>query len=370
MKTRLLLMFIGLLIARSSFSQIPAADTLKFIFNDKEYDNIKIFVEFDKGRTKIEGIPGDRSDWTFILADSVRQQLKYMELCVELSDTLVHYVLFKTLVGIDTVELGSMGGFRPGAILTGRYMSSGHEKKAPFFEGRDYIYDYFFVEDMDPEFYAETYLEDFLTDLSGQERVAKNIEFIKKYPETVALIRPLYLNIGARSYTREDIAKIYDCFALSVKESYYGKKIHKYIADRAFEITDLPDGVTGINEPLIRDVEKYNLIVFSASWCAPCHKLIPILKQINKDLGEELQITYVSMDNVSTVPAWKKLLIKEEIPWRSLLAADRIEEIKRKYDINGIPRAILVYPGGKWQFIDVRVPSEKENLYRLVEQHK
>ncbi|NLI36233.1 MAG: redoxin domain-containing protein [Bacteroidales bacterium] len=67
-------------------------------------------------------------------------------------------------------------------------------------------------------------------------------------------------------------------------------------------------------EQVIIDSKKYNLIVFSASWCGPCREEIPILKHIYNDLNAKLDIVYISIDEAKTVEAWQKLIQMEAIP--------------------------------------------------------
>jgi thiol-disulfide isomerase/thioredoxin len=119
-------------------------------------------------------------------------------------------------------------------------------------------------------------------------------------------------------------------------------------------------------EPIIQDITKFNLIVFSASWCTPCHKQIPILKEIYNDLQENIEITYISLDEPKSVNKWKELMVKENIPWRSLLAVNDVKAIKNIYNAIVIPYGLLVYPSGKVEVIEVRDPIAKAKLYKLV----
>lgn len=119
-------------------------------------------------------------------------------------------------------------------------------------------------------------------------------------------------------------------------------------------------------EPIVKDSSKYNLVVFSASWCGPCHKQIPVLKEIYNDLHEYVDIVYVSIDEPETLEAWKALMRKEKIPWRSLLAVNDVKEVQDKYGAKAIPLTLLVMPDGHKRRIDVRNEEDKEKLYRLV----
>lgn len=123
---------------------------------------------------------------------------------------------------------------------------------------------------------------------------------------------------------------------------------------------------TGNQELIVADSSKYNLIVFSASWCGPCHRLIPVLKSIYQDLNKDLIITYVSVDDVYTSDTWKQLMKKEEIPWRSLMSKDKQKEVHVRYGIRTIPLIILVAPDMTMEVLDVRDQTNKDKLYAFV----
>jgi thiol-disulfide isomerase/thioredoxin len=108
------------------------------------------------------------------------------------------------------------------------------------------------------------------------------------------------------------------------------------------------------------------LVLFSASWCAPCHAQIPILREIYKDHSAKLDMVYVSLDEPTTVENWKKMMKAEQIPWRSLMAIEEVKRIKEKYYVEGIPLSILVYPGGHMENIDVRHKEELDKLYKTL----
>jgi len=109
-----------------------------------------------------------------------------------------------------------------------------------------------------------------------------------------------------------------------------------------------------------------NLIVFSASWCEPCHELIPILKGIYADLKDRLDFTYISMDEKKTANSWRKLLQDKDIPWRSLMAENEIDEVKLMYNPGGnIPLALLVYPDKTIDKIYLWDNVQREKLYSI-----
>ena len=127
----------------------------------------------------------------------------------------------------------------------------------------------------------------------------------------------------------------------------------------------LPNAQTNEPQPVIEDSLAYNLIIFSASWCGPCHKQIPILKEIYQDLKEYFHFTYISIDEPESIDSWNQLMQKETIPWRSLLASSDLSAVKEAYSIQGIPMILLVYPNGTFEEINVKNINDKEKLYKI-----
>ena len=107
-------------------------------------------------------------------------------------------------------------------------------------------------------------------------------------------------------------------------------------------------------------------MIFSASWCTPCHEMIPELKNIYKDLKKNLNFVYISMDEFKYVSNWRKLMKDKAIPWRSLLSSGHVKEIEDKFDAGSLPHMLLVYPNMTVRKIDIRNSKERNTLYQLV----
>lgn len=90
---------------------------------------------------------------------------------------------------------------------------------------------------------------------------------------------------------------------------------------------------------------EYVLIDFWASWCGPCRRLIPGLKNVYAAHSDKLQIISISCDRDST--AWVETADKLEIPWVSLLV-NRDEEVTPLdvYGVMAIPTTILIDKDG------------------------
>ncbi|MNK03636.1 Thiol-disulfide oxidoreductase ResA [compost metagenome] len=90
---------------------------------------------------------------------------------------------------------------------------------------------------------------------------------------------------------------------------------------------------------------KYVLIDFWASWCGPCRKAIPEIKELYSKYKENgLEVLSVSVDTDNA--AWRKAMSEENMPWPQVLSPDK-NKTMASFMIIGIPTLYLIDREGK-----------------------
>ena len=97
------------------------------------------------------------------------------------------------------------------------------------------------------------------------------------------------------------------------------------------------------------------LVDFWASWCGPCRRLIPVLRDFYARFGgERLEILSCSVDRDEE--AWRQAMNEERLPWPSI-REDEDHECSDLYAVRAIPTTILINREG---MIVARNPEEPE----------
>ena len=102
------------------------------------------------------------------------------------------------------------------------------------------------------------------------------------------------------------------------------------------------------------------LVDFWASWCNPCRRFVPVLKEIyaSQPAGR-LQILSCSVDQ--DIMAWQVALNEEQMPWPQM-REDADHKCSDKYHVQFIPHTVLIDRDGHIVGVNLEEPEIEEIL--------
>ena len=120
-----------------------------------------------------------------------------------------------------------------------------------------------------------------------------------------------------------------------------------------------PD-VNGKNVSLDDLKGKYVYVDVWATWCAPCKREIPHLKELNKTYKDkEIAIVSLSIDKMEHKEKWMTMVKDKNLTGIQIMGdKDWNSDFVRAYNIQGIPRFILIDKKGNIVSADAPRPSD------------
>jgi thiol-disulfide isomerase/thioredoxin len=200
------------------------------------------------------------------------------------------------------------------------------------------------------------------------EAINKRLNFIKSHPGSYVSVTELSGLLIVNRYPVNLIKPLYEALSTRVKNSRAGLYCLKEIGIRSklttgnylsnFQADDIKNRHISLND--FRD--KYVLIDFWASWCAPCREATPHLKKVyNQYHSKGFEIIAVSLDRDKD--QWKKAIQKDSTSnWVQILRRGEMESIFKP--IQAIPQEILLDQTGKiiWSSLDNNTSTWTETL--------
>ena len=229
-----------------------------------------------------------------------------------------------------------------------------------------------FLKQLDTEAY-KTYLKYYLRSenkLSIAEMHKQMGALMKKYPtmpkdlnlfrhkmllkltDDIALAE--ILKSHKMNMTFEQQIELVDALSPRMKANPHMKKFIKNVEDSKLtrEGNTAPNfklkNINGENFELNSLRGNYVLLDFWASWCGPCRKSFPHLRQLmEKYKGKNFKIVGISIDK--NKDKWIKASKEEKINWINLLTNDgtKTKKVDELYAIQAVPTVILISPEGK-----------------------
>lgn len=379
------ILILFLLVFMSSF--VVAQDKiLKLEVEGGGYDSLYIY-DFREvpNRCKIRGVNQSSNVWIFAIPDSVYSSLPEFEIIPNTFDFETNTssrIRFISTINEDSCFTDLLNFQDDEIHIKAKYYNTANYDSLRFYiqlpnkKYKAHVIgkmktDYLVVDcDSTSDLYIrmlEPYYSKFL-DIKNKgydynEFVNYYLKLAKQYPSSRYLLVNLATNLD-KYRSIKDVSLLYNALSNKYKETTFGKNIQRYLRNR-FENEQLLS-MQNMLEPIIRDSTIYNLIVFSASWCGPCHKQIPYLMDIYNKLKGKIEITYISLDKKETMSHWKELMNKEKIPWRSLFAGEKISYVEDKFYVKAIPYTMLVTPSMSKVVLDVRTDMDRAKLFEMV----
>lgn len=158
------------------------------------------------------------------------------------------------------------------------------------------------------------------------------------------------LMIAQTSYLSAQNRDDYEALGDSAKNSYYGRLVYDELypvgrpGDKMpeFEATTL-DGTKTTLAALCKD-KKYIILDFWASWCGPCRREIPNLKEIyGKNASKGFDIVSISIDKEEN--PWLNAVKNEDLKWTNIRDTDH--SIADKYKVTAVPTMYVVDSEGR-----------------------
>ena len=382
---RLILIIIGIIGFACSYSQ-NESKYIEFELSGKEHKNLFMVAHSVNNSLSypIKGEAVDKYSWKFVINDSLYNDTRYFNLMTKYYDGEYReeeLVLFQTIKNGDTIKFSNI--FYDPKI---KKFKANYEKEIirnfPEYVTADnqFISDAtitFHIYDVDYDLVRDTELEAIISSanfgispIDSYDACLDNTRKIaKRYPYSNYLMYNLdYFKDTYNS--KDDLKSVYNLFDDEVKNSYRGKTVKEYFNFDPLLIDYYKLKLLEVDSDrenlILQDKEKYGLILFSASWCGPCHKQIPILKEIYNDLKSNLELVYITLDDAGSIESWKQLMKNENIPWRYFTGANSSGEIKLNESIKTIPLTLFVYPDGKIKSININKGEDIELLYKII----
>lgn len=111
---------------------------------------------------------------------------------------------------------------------------------------------------------------------------------------------------------------------------------------------------------------KYVFLDFWASWCGPCRREVPFVKELHRKFGgKQLEVIGISVDRDGK--KWRDAVRELGMKWTQCCDLEEWNSIvARRYNVQAVPRTVLIDSQGKVAAIDLRGKQLIEEVEKIL----
>lgn len=174
-------------------------------------------------------------------------------------------------------------------------------------------------------------------------------KLVREHPDSYASAYVL-TGSGRQVGSLESKEQLYNMLSAQMKKTDAGENFGDYIQGLKSSSIGKTVADFTLPDPNGKEVDfkklrgKYVLIDFWASWCVPCRRSFPHMREVYKKYkGDKFEIYSVSIDEDKK--AWLKAVKEEKNPWLQSLDTKNISQ--KGFAVTGVPSTFLIDPNGK-----------------------
>ncbi|AFL81764.1 thiol-disulfide isomerase-like thioredoxin [Aequorivita sublithincola DSM 14238] len=109
--------------------------------------------------------------------------------------------------------------------------------------------------------------------------------------------------------------------------------------------------------------DKFLVIDFWATWCAPCLKSVPHFNQLQNEFKDNSNIAFVSLTD-ETPKIAKRIMNK--INFETIVASDQSKETQKNYKISSLPTTVIIDKNNLVRWIGIPEELDKETINKII----
>jgi len=181
------------------------------------------------------------------------------------------------------------------------------------------------------------------------QKFAEIKRIIKANPNSYYLLS--VLTASRLTYSKGELKEVFALFDDRVRVSESANKLRNHIINsldtnentKSLMLTSSRN----VKKDNINRTSKLNMLIFWASWCGPCRKEIPYLKEIRNSIADD--DFYMANISIDTEPEkWKHALLEEDMSWDQFITTGAdLQRVKSEYAFDAIPFVVFTDKNGK-----------------------